>query len=436
MIRTAADLFEELRARELEALQQHDDIGHQGMIGDMYEGLSRHLLTRVVPDGLDLGVVQGKVRNEDGSLSAQMDVMVVVGAGERLPHTPHYLYPAEQVIAVMEVKKTLTGAELESASEVLKTVGAPTDETTVPFESVRTAFRAVCGLNAPRSNEEVDRLSVYSQMVFHSIVYDAIRPVRIVMGYGGIRSERGLREAMLNYIERHLPQLPGQISMGFGPAQLPTLVLSGDFALLKLNGMPLAARVEQPEIWPCFGSAHGKSGVLLLEVLWTRIASLAPPVGAALLGDDLTIEGTTPLLFAKVRTATIGGIEGYGWQYVSPAMTAAALRIGVEDEQWTPLIITPVEQTTLALLAAHGGRLELTDAALSTAWGGEEMALPLFIARLVDARLAWVEEGRWLRSHADTIHTAFLPDGRIAVADAEDPRLRRWIREHHPQLRE
>ena len=85
MIRTAADLFEELRQAELQVLREHHGIGHQGMIGDMYEGLASTLIERVIPAGVDLRVVRGKVRNEDGTLSGQMDVMVVTGDGGDCP---------------------------------------------------------------------------------------------------------------------------------------------------------------------------------------------------------------------------------------------------------------------------------------------------------------------------------------------------------------
>jgi hypothetical protein len=83
MIRTIADLLDELKEKERLALSSYGDVRHNGMIGDMYEGLTRSLLTKVVFDGLDLRVTTGKIRAPDGSLSRQIDAMVAVGAGDR-----------------------------------------------------------------------------------------------------------------------------------------------------------------------------------------------------------------------------------------------------------------------------------------------------------------------------------------------------------------
>ena len=426
MIRTAADLFEELRRAELQVLREHHGIGHQGMIGDMYEGLASTLIERVIPAGVDLRVVRGKVRNEDGTLSGQMDVMVVTGDGERLPYTEHFLYPAEQVIAVIEVKKTLTGTELVSACEILKSVGVPSDDALVPVRQVRSALRAVAGLEMPRDGDEVDRMSPFGAMLFHSLMQDAMRPLRIVLGFDGFRTEFGLRESLLDYLEANVPTTPGDITDGFGPGQLPNLILSGEQAIVKLNGMPLAAVTPAPEVWVCFGSATRKSAPLLLEVLWTRIASRLPEI-AHLIGDELTVEGTTPLLFAEARS--VDGAEGarFGWQYIAAPVSRAELRVGVMDAEWAPIVVAQAEQRTLWLLAARRGRMALDDESFVESLASEGIDRDEHLRRLALARLIWIEDGKWLRSLADTLNTVFLPDGRIVVADAADPRLHRWI---------
>lgn len=82
------------------------------MIGDMYEGLTRDLLSRSLFADLDLRVVTGKVRIDANTYSSQIDAMVVIGDGEQMPFSQHYLYPPEQVVAAIEVKKTLYGLEV------------------------------------------------------------------------------------------------------------------------------------------------------------------------------------------------------------------------------------------------------------------------------------------------------------------------------------
>jgi hypothetical protein len=48
-------------------------------------------------------------------LSRQIDVMVVHGDGERIPHTDHWIYPVNKVIAVIEVKKSPYKKDLADA---------------------------------------------------------------------------------------------------------------------------------------------------------------------------------------------------------------------------------------------------------------------------------------------------------------------------------
>jgi len=115
VIKTLAELLDRLKAKELEAIARFGDLGHQGMIGDMYEGLTRELLTKSLFEGQGLRVVTGKVRMPDGSYSKQMDAMIVMGEAQLLPHTDQFIYPPERVIAAVEVKKTLYATALDDA---------------------------------------------------------------------------------------------------------------------------------------------------------------------------------------------------------------------------------------------------------------------------------------------------------------------------------
>lgn len=78
MIRTVADLLTEILATELPKLDA-SEVVHAPTIGDMYEGLSGHLLERALPQDLGLRVITGFVRGPDGTLSGQIDRMLVTG---------------------------------------------------------------------------------------------------------------------------------------------------------------------------------------------------------------------------------------------------------------------------------------------------------------------------------------------------------------------
>jgi hypothetical protein len=279
----------------------------------------------------------------------------------------------------------------------------------------------------PRSNAEVDRLSNFEGMAFHSLLADATRPVRIVLGYGGYRTEAGLRDGFIRYIQGRLPEPGAAPTRGFGPADFPSLVICEEIALVKLNGMPLAARANQPETWPCFGSAHLKTGILLLEVLWTRLSSFLPGLAPTLLGDDLTIESTFPLLLARVGAISVGGEMRLGWVYESVEPSAKELRAALPDAQWEPAAVSPEVHATILPIAMKGGGLDLNDPEFRAWLTASSIDYESHVQHLLATNLVWIEDERWLRALADDINTVFLPDGRIAVANASDPRFVRWI---------
>src|SRR5579863_5493450 len=107
MITNLADLLGELARAEAEKLGKND-IKHPTLIGGMYEGLTRELLVRSVPDGLDLQVVGGLVVDGRGGTSGQIDCMLVHGTGTPVPYSPGtYKWHVKDVLAVFEVKKNL-----------------------------------------------------------------------------------------------------------------------------------------------------------------------------------------------------------------------------------------------------------------------------------------------------------------------------------------
>jgi hypothetical protein len=110
MIKTVADLLHSLIERERSVLGKVS-IPHGPTIGAMDEGLTRAALDRVIPlrDDATLSVAKGFARGADGALSRQLDCMLVAGEGERIPYSGDHIYPVEQVIAVVEVKKTIEG---------------------------------------------------------------------------------------------------------------------------------------------------------------------------------------------------------------------------------------------------------------------------------------------------------------------------------------
>jgi len=75
-----------------------------------------------LPASAKIDVVSGFIRGKDKKLSKQIDTMVVFGKGERIPRTPLYIWDIENVIAVVEVKKSINKREMFDAYQKMKNV--------------------------------------------------------------------------------------------------------------------------------------------------------------------------------------------------------------------------------------------------------------------------------------------------------------------------
>lgn len=65
MIRSIGEMLEQLRKAEADQLDK-SDIPHASTIGAMYEGLTKALLNKAIPDGFDLKIVSGLVIDGEG----------------------------------------------------------------------------------------------------------------------------------------------------------------------------------------------------------------------------------------------------------------------------------------------------------------------------------------------------------------------------------
>lgn len=296
-----------IRAKEAVALDRYD-IQHPTIIGNMYEGLTRQLIRNSVFPGLDLRVVDGKIRDADGRLSDQIDCMLVEGSGDPIPYTESFVYPIDKVIAVVEVKKNLYSKDLKDAYSNLRTVNRwSKGETSLGL--ARSAYRAIVRRDA--SAEDLPAMPDALQMLFGCLAKDSLAPARIVMGYFGFATEWSLRAHLIKYLRQEIENaaIEGKSGVyGFGPASFPNLIVCRDSALLKLNAMPYGSPIsdqlaiapigDQDGWWPFYASMSGKNGLALLELIWTRLRNRYG-LPASIFGDDLDIEELTPLLFAK-----------------------------------------------------------------------------------------------------------------------------------------
>lgn len=84
MIKDVAALLSAFKQKEIEAIQR-SGITHAPTIGAQYEGVTGSVLKMMIPSELALQVVSGFVEGIDGSLSGQIDGMLVRGSGAQIP---------------------------------------------------------------------------------------------------------------------------------------------------------------------------------------------------------------------------------------------------------------------------------------------------------------------------------------------------------------
>jgi hypothetical protein len=200
MIRSLADLLFALISKAGEALDRYSSqLSHAGLIGDMYEGLTKEILYRSVFDGLDLRVADGQIRGASGELSKQIDCMIVRGKGDQIPYTTSYVYPVERVLAVVEVKKNLYSDELQQSYENLLSVTTLGNNADPPYSGVRSAFWHVCHDDVPQ--DDPNRLSRERGLLYYCLAKDQQIPLRFVLGYRGFKTEASLRAHFVQLLE-------------------------------------------------------------------------------------------------------------------------------------------------------------------------------------------------------------------------------------------
>lgn len=421
MISTLADLLGELARAEAQKLGQ-SKIKHPTLIGGMYEGLTRDLLVRSVPNGLDLQVVGGLVVDGQGGTSGQIDCMLVRGTGTQVPYSPGvYQWHVKDVLAVFEVKKNLFAGDMSDAylhlREVLATysdwIQDATDKKKLNLRPTFRSYAQTIGEIAPPS-DQWRKMPMDKRLILHKMMADQLAPVRIILGYEGYSTERGLRKGFLTYLGENLN------SPGFGPPSLPNLIVAKGVSLVKLNGHPYHARRKTNGRWPIMASSHLNPLLLILELLWTRLSyehHMAP-----LFGEDLEVEALAPLLDAEPAQSTASP-SGWGWRYFSHDFTAKQLAAGPIREAWSPVELDAAQFTIVNRLCRED--VDTDDPEFQSFLVGEGLDVEAFIQGLIATTLV-ARNGRLLTLTTDECACVILPDGRRMAGENNTGRLSRW----------
>jgi hypothetical protein len=421
VITTLADLLGELARAEAEKLAV-SDIKHPTLIGGMYEGLTRELLLRSVPGVLELQVVSGVVVDGRGGTSGQIDCMLVRGTGTPVPYSPGiYQWHVKDVIAVFEVKKNLFGNELSDAYLHLRNVLATYSEwiqnargpSTVNLRPTFRAYAQTMGEIAPPV-DGWQNMPTDKHLILHTIMADQLAPIRIIFGYEGYSTERGLRTGFLKYLGENLNVL------GFGPPSLPNLIVAKGASLVKLSGHPYYAQGNPDGCWPIMASSHLNPLLLVLELIWTRLSyehAIAP-----LFGEDLDVEVLSPLLDAEPAQSA-GLPSGWGWRYESHDLTKKQLA-GPNREPWSPIELDAIQFPIVNRLCRQD--INSDDPEFRSYLEGEGLDPDAFCDGLVATALV-ARNGRMLTLATEQCRCAILPDGRRIAGEDNTGRLTRWL---------
>lgn len=410
MILKVADLLHAMARREEIAIERKG-IKHAPTIGAMYEAMTADILQSAIPLEAHISVLNGFVRFADGTLSGQMDCMIAQGEGEKLhDRLDGRIVPLANVIAVIEVKKTLYHEDMRDSFEHLRQIP--------PDAAFENRFRR---LHADATNgalglrvdlmETVQDLSPQQREVMAHITRDVYRPARIALGYHGYKSHSGFRSAMSRYLQANVG------AYGFGPANFPDLMISGRHCLVKMNGIPYSSRMAG-DFWPFLASYSGNPIIPLLEVLWTRLV-YAHLVPYDIFGADLYDE-TLPL-FIKARYVPGPG----GWEFAPVKLTEKTLSEAQTTVDYAPVSLTELQFTVISRLC-HIETVAIDDpdfVGFLRSYGADPES---FVASLVATGLVSVTDGQ-LCLLTRMCQCAVLPDGRFVAGENVSGRFQRWL---------
>ena len=244
MIKTVSDILSKFIEEEKKRLKSFK-LSHAPTIGSMYEGLTAEVLNKAIPKSLQLSVVSGFIEDTSGQMSHQIDCMLVRGEGKEIPYTNSYLWHVKDVIAVFEVKKSLFSKEFLDSYEKMRAVyesygryvelARSSEE--INIAPTQRAFAETTGI-IPPDYKDVSSLPFDKEMIFRTLLVEQISPIRIILGYDGFKTEYSFREKFRKFLGENVG------NKGFGVSSCPQLYISGLHSLVKVNGQPYSAPLE------------------------------------------------------------------------------------------------------------------------------------------------------------------------------------------------
>lgn len=403
------------------------NLEHAPTIGDMYEGLSRDLLGRAIPEALKLQIVSGFITDDTDGISGQIDCMLVRGNGIRIPYTSDYKWHVKDVIAVLEIKKSLRGTELSDAFDHLQIVrklesnyfSSFSGQEAIDIGSAERAFAVLTGKVSPGYSGLSD-LTLQDQLLFHTLVIEQYSVIRIVLGYNGFKTEYGFRESLLRFLKQKIANSSGP-AFGAGANSFPQLIVSGRYSLCKANGQPFMAMLHDGK-WPFYMSSSANPLELMLEYIWTRLSHEFKIGG--LWGEDLTDPKFNPYLLATVQEKD-GNV---GWAYEYHRIDTKTLSVTADSIEWEPIPLS-AEQFAIISLLGGGKPVRIDDDEVASWLLEAGIDVEQFVTELIATGLVAVA-GNELELTTEQIMPVILPGGQFVAGEDNTGRMTRWLKRY------
>nr|WP_319393773.1 DUF6602 domain-containing protein [uncultured Desulfobacter sp.] len=422
MIRTIADLLNSFMNEESKKLDEYE-LNHGPTIGNMYEGLSKKILDKTIPESLGLRVVDGFIKNSLGNESGQIDCMLVKGEGEPIPYTESYKYDIKNVVAVFEVKKNLFSKDLVDSFEHTKMVSElfsqelfeGPDNGLINITPALKVFSKMTGIFAPEYDQR-ETLSPELQVIYHTLITEQLTPIRIVLGYGGYRKEKNLRKGLVDFYQDK--------RIGYGIPAFPHLITCNGISLVKLNGHPYFDSLQNG-YWDFYGSSLSNPLIFLLELIWTKLSNeynIRIPWG-----NDLEVE--TVKIFLSALPVVIGHpcYGNGGWKLKHTELSDDDLSNVPKSDIWEPIEISYVEFLIFERLCAKG-TLSIEDLFLNEIIAQNGINKKDLIKQLIATHYVALKDDflRLLGSHYECVK---LPNDKYVIADNTDGKLTIYLQQ-------
>lgn len=423
MIDTVAQLLNEFKNKEIEMLRKYHIVNHPTIIGSMYENLTKEILHKSLFKDINLRVASGKIKNEKtNGLSLEIDCMLVYGEGDKIPYTDKHIYDSSQVIAVIEVKKNLFSRELKDSYQNLLSVLNTIDYESRQHDYYHTLHKGVYKVLCHEelyTKEELEKLPIEKQMIYHSLALEAYLPLRIVWGYEGFKSEFNLRESFVKYLESSIPEIG--YKKGFSPLSIPSLVICNNYSLIKNNGIPFAYPITDNNLWKVYASSNYNPVYFFLEIIWTKLHFMFG-ISSEIFGEDMRVDSVHN--FLDCEPVKIERDDVLGWNWIYREFPEDALDKPLSHRLWEPTILTYEQFVILQLILKDGSVSidgELIDFLLKS-----NINIENFLLSISKVGLFYVRDNQIL-----TLYENFLmgitTDGRYFADDNSTGKVSRWI---------